>query len=73
MDIKELARIIEGEIEGTKDYSELLKRLIEPALVAIGSEHGSHLHFFNIGYQFALEKIKTIIEGGSHEITLPIC
>lgn len=57
MTIDELRIAIQKEIEETKEYSEFMRVQIKPMTSTIGRTHFNHLHFFNLGYQFAMEKI----------------
>lgn len=62
MNIDELKLLIDKDIEATKEYAKFLKEEIKPMINAAGYEHYEHLHFFNVGYQFAMDKIKALLE-----------
>lgn len=62
MSIDELRIAIATDIEETKEYSEFMKVQMKPMLTAVGRSHMEHLHFFNLGYQFAMEKVEHLLE-----------
>lgn len=62
MNLGKLKELIAKDIQQTKEYSEFMQRDIKPIMTAVGSNHYEHLHFFNLGYQFAMEKMQHFLE-----------
>lgn len=61
MTVDELNELVKQDIQATKDYSEFMQEQSEPMLTTVGKSHMEHLHFFNLGYKYAMEKIQSLI------------
>ena len=61
MTIDELKSLIEKDIEATKEYEKFLKEELKPMINAAGYAHYEYLHFVNLGYQLAMDKIKALL------------
>lgn len=61
MTLDELQSVVQKDIEETKEYAQFLKSQIKPILTPVGNSHIENMRFFNLGYQFAMEKIDELI------------
>lgn len=62
MSIERINQMLDDIIHQTKDYEEFMRRELKPMLTTVGELQMERLHFYNLGYQAALEMVKAFIE-----------
>jgi hypothetical protein len=62
MTSEELKSLVLQDIQATEEYDQYLIDEIKPMINPLGQGNFDRLHFFNVGYKSALEKIRGLLE-----------